>query len=60
MDWSLFLKIAAVICSIVVGVATTRYFHMKNDNPIEQAAEEVIKEETGMQVDLSPDEEVKK
>lgn len=32
-----------------------RRFNMKNDNPIEQKIEEVIKEETGVELDLTPD-----
>lgn len=39
----------------IVGAASTFVFKMKPDNPIEQVAEEVIKQETGVVVDLSPD-----
>jgi hypothetical protein len=46
------LSAALAICA----VAGTYLFKLKNDNIIEQVAEEVIKEETGIDVDLSPDE----
>lgn len=47
-----------IIISIVVGIClvgglASTYF-LGDDNPVEEVAEEVIKKETGMDVDLSP------
>lgn len=43
----------------IVGAASTYIFKMKPDNPVEQVAEEVIKQQTGVVVDLSPEEDKK-
>ncbi len=55
MDLSLLFKSLLVAGSVLVGVSTTWLLKMKNDNPIEQAAEALIKEETGADVDLTPE-----
>jgi len=56
MDVSLVFKIIVVMLAIVVGIASYFYGPFKGhfDNPIEEAAEEVIKEETGVNIDLTP------
>lgn len=46
------LSAALGICVIAGGYL----FKLKNDNIIEQLSEQVIKEETGIDIDLSPDE----
>lgn len=56
---SLWLKIVAGVVAAGVGLAATYYFKMKPDNPIEQAAEMIIKQETGLDIDLSPDADIK-
>lgn len=43
------------ICAGAAGVGATYYFHLKPDNPVEQIAEEVIKMETDIDIDLSPE-----
>ena len=57
------IKVKAVMLSIAVSVGIASYyvgfFKGKPDNPIEQVAEAVIKEETGISIDLSPDSETK-
>jgi len=54
-DYMLLIKGVVVAASVGIGIASYRYFGMKQDNFIEQTAENVIKEETGMSVDLSPE-----
>ena len=54
------MAIAALISVIIVTVSLTvglvsRHFIKKDDNPIEELAEEIIKQETGIDIDLSPD-----
>lgn len=45
-----------IIILAVLAAGTAKYaLHMKNDNPVEQIAEAVIKEETGFEIDLSPE-----
>jgi len=50
MYWS----IALVVIAVSIGVSSTIIFKMKKDNKIEEIAEEIIKKETGIDVDLSP------
>jgi hypothetical protein len=52
----LLLSAALAICV----VAGTYLFKLKNDNLIEQIAEEVIKDETGLDIDLSPEDKEEK
>ena len=42
--------IVIVAFALVIGIMSVKFFG--NDNPIEEAAEEVIKEETGLNVNL--------
>jgi len=42
-----------VIISLIIGYISV--LALGNDNPIEQAAEDVIKEETGISLELTPD-----
>lgn len=51
-DGGLIVLIVIVSICVVGGVAST--FFWGNDNPIEETAEEIIKEKTGMDVDLTP------
>lgn len=48
------LSVVIVVVSLTVGLVSRRFIK-KSDNPIEEIAEEVIKQETGMDIDLSPD-----
>lgn len=50
---SIIAGILAVL-SGALGIGITYYYHLPADNPVEQVAEEVIKYETGVDVDLSP------
>lgn len=47
------IKIVIVAFAALVGF-TTR-FYMKTDNPIEEQCEQVIEDQTGYDIDLSPD-----
>ena len=44
------IAIAAVAAAVGIG----SYYFLGADNPIEEECEKVIKDETGMDVDLSP------
>lgn len=47
------LTILIVVCVVsLIGALSIKF--LGNDNPVEEAAEEVIKLETGQQLDLSP------
>lgn len=59
MDISLIIKACIVGSALLTGLASTFIFKLKNDNPVEQIAEEVIKDETGITIDLTPEEKEK-
>lgn len=59
-EYSLMIKAFILALAISLGTASTYYFKFKKDNPIEQVAEAVIKEESGVAVDLSPEETISK
>jgi len=46
--------IIVVGAAVVVGVAS-RFIFKKTDNVVEEVAEKIIKDKTGIDVDLSPD-----
>lgn len=54
MEFS-WLHAAILAGATIIGVGSTYFFKMSPDNPVEQIAEEVIKKETGVSVDLSPE-----
>jgi hypothetical protein len=54
MDFNIPWKAIIVAAALVVGLGSAYVFKMKQDNPIEQISEEVIKEETGVDIDLTP------
>jgi hypothetical protein len=43
-----------VVSALVAGIGSRVAFNMKDDNPIEEAAEKVIQDKTGIDVDLTP------
>jgi membrane protein YdbS with pleckstrin-like domain len=47
-----FFKISIVAVCLILAFMSILIFHMPKDNSIEQIAEEVIKLETGIDVDL--------
>lgn len=46
--------IIIVIVALAVGIGAASYYFFGPDNPIEEASEEIIKIETGIDLDLSP------
>lgn len=52
---SILSRFGIAIVAAVVG-ASSVLFMGTNDNPVEQAAETIIKDETGLDIDLTPDE----
>lgn len=48
------LCLIGVISSVVLCVVLAKYMGLQDDNPIEEAVEEVIKEQTGLDIDLTP------
>ena len=46
--------VVVVTIAVVIGLASV-FVTKKNDNPVEQAAEAIIKAETGLDVDLTPE-----
>lgn len=55
MDITLAIKAAVVGSLIVAGLAYNYVFKQQPDNPVEQAIESVIQQQTGISIDLSPD-----
>lgn len=52
-----FIIIACILLSsVIIGLMSTKVLDLPNDNAIEQAAEAVIESQTGLSVDLSPEE----
>ena len=50
----LWIKAALVAGSVIVGLGSVYLLKMKPDNPIEEVAEDIIKKETGVNIDLTP------
>lgn len=52
LDW---IKILIVGGAIAVGVGAKLFWpSLKDDNPIEEVAEKIIEQQTGVDIDLSP------
>lgn len=54
MDMALLIK-AGIIGGLIVAGLGYRYILKKADNIFEQTAEKMIKDSTGLDIDLSPD-----
>jgi len=51
---SMLMKIVVIVGSLILGIGSVYVFKMPKDNPVEEIAEEVIKSQTGVDVDLTP------
>ncbi len=51
------LVVGILVLAIVAGYVSSRF--LGQDNPVEEAAEEVIESQIGLDIDLSPDSEEK-
>lgn len=60
MDTSLLIKIGITVAAALVGLGYTFLGKQPQDNAVEEASEQIIKQETGVDVDLSPMSEEKK
>lgn len=48
------LLAVSIIVSICVIISFISYYFWGSDNPVEEACEGIIKDETGVDIDLSP------
>jgi len=55
IDYAMMVKALVLACAVAVGCASTLFFKMRNDNPIEQTCESLIKSQSGVEVDLTPE-----
>jgi hypothetical protein len=55
--WNIIWIVISCVIATLVGIISIKY--LGNDNLIEEAAEVVIKSETGVDIDLSPTETTK-
>lgn len=46
-------KYFIVIAAIIIGLLSAYFWYP--DNPVEEISEEIIKEETGIEIDLTPE-----
>jgi len=49
------VKLVFVMVALIAAGGAKYILNSANDNPIEQAAEQIIKEHTGFVIDLSPE-----
>ena len=52
---TIFIKALIVVGSLFVGACSVYLLKMKPDNIVEQISEEIIKDQTGLTIDLSPE-----
>ena len=48
------LKAVVIVVSAIIGVGSTLVLKMKHDNPVEETTEQIIQNETGLDIDLTP------
>lgn len=48
------MLILGVVSSISVVIGLVSIYFLGRDNPVEEACEEIIKDETGVDIDLTP------
>ena len=57
LTWNVFWIVVVCIIATTIGIISIKY--LGNDNPIEEAAEQIIESETGLDIDLSPETQTK-
>lgn len=48
------IRLTIIACTLGGCTAINKYIGLPDDNPLEEIAEQLIKNETGLDVDLSP------
>lgn len=54
MNKKIILTIVGIIAGLGLFHVVNQYFGMKDDNPIEEAVEEIVEAELGTRIDLTP------
>lgn len=54
MDINLLWKVVVVVAALIVGIGSSYIFKMKQDNVIEEMAEEVVRQQTDIDLDMTP------
>lgn len=54
-DMTFTICVIIVAAAAIIGIASNKLAHMGQDNAVEEVAEEVIKKQTGLDIDLSPE-----
>lgn len=44
-----------IVSALAAGIGSKVVLGMKDDNPIEEATEQIIQDKTGIDIDLTPD-----
>ncbi len=55
MVFGAIIKIVLLAGAIIVGIGSVAFFKLKKDNIVEEIAEDIIEDQTGIEIDLSPD-----
>jgi hypothetical protein len=50
----MWLKAVVIAVSAIIGVGSVVVMKMKHDNPIEEVAEAIVKDQTGLDIDMTP------
>lgn len=53
IDTGLIIKIAVTVSAGIVAIASTLLFRMKEDNILEEAGEEMVKQNSGLDIDFT-------
>jgi hypothetical protein len=54
MDLNILWKAVIVAAALVIGLGSSYIFKMKQDNAIEEISEGIVKEHTGIDLDMTP------
>lgn len=56
----MWIEALLIALGLLVGIGSYKYLGMKEDNPVEETCEQIIKMQTGQDIDLSPNSKVQK